>query len=738
MKSLRATRLGAVSAISLIMAAPPAHAQGARPWLDPRLSPDERAALAEQAMTLDEKIAMLHGPMALPFPDPPPKEAIGGAGYIPGVPRLGIPALQETDASLGVTNPMNIRPDDGGTALPSGLAIAASFDADVARDGGAMVGREAFSKGFNVLLAGGANLAREPRNGRNFEYLGEDPLLAGTLGGAAIAGAQSSGVISTAKHFALNDQESARHGVDAQIDEAALRESDLLAFQLAIEIGKPGSIMCAYNKVNGDYACGSDFLLNRVLKGDWGYRGWVMSDWGATYGADFALKGLDQQSGQQLDKSVWFGDPLKQAVRSGQIPEARISDMVRRILRSMFAVGIVDRPPVKQAIDYTAHADVARRAAAEGVVLLKNRANLLPMAAGAKRIAVIGGGADAGVLSGGGSSSVTPPAGQGDPPRFVPVGGEGQMAPWWREVYHPSSPLKAIRALNKDAEVTFDTGRYASAAAAAAAKADVAIVFVTQWMTEGLDAADLTLPNGQDALVQAVIAANPNTIVVLETGGPIQMPWLDGAGAVVQAWYPGAKGGDAIADVLFGRVNPSGRLPMTFPQSVEQLPRPALIGFGGSERAAVAAPHPEGADVGYRWFAARGLKPLFPFGHGLSYTDFRYSDLTVAGGLTLTVSFTVENIGKTTGADVPQVYLATAAGEPAVRLIGFQKVRLAPGQRRTVTLKADPRLLARYDTQAGGWRLKGGRYQVRLAKDSASPGMTAGASVQAQLLKDRP
>lgn len=738
MKSLRATRLGAVSAITLVLAGPQAQAQPARPWLNPRLSPDARAALAEQAMTLDEKIGLLHGPMALPFPEPPPKEAIGGAGYIPGVPRLGIPALQETDASLGVTNPMNIRPDDGGTALPSGLAIAASFDADVARAGGAMVGQEAFAKGFNVLLAGGVNLTREPRNGRNFEYLGEDPLLAGTLAGAAIAGTQSSGVISTAKHFALNDQESARHGVDARIDEAALRESDLLAFQLAIEIGKPGSIMCAYNKVNGEHACGSDFLLNRVLKSDWGYPGWVMSDWGAVYGVDFALKGLDQQSGHQLDKAIWFGEPLKQAVQSGQIPEARVSDMARRILRSMFAVGVVDRPPVKQAIDYAAHAEVARRAAAEGIVLLKNRGDLLPLAAGAKRIAVIGGGADAGVLSGGGSSSVTPPAGQGDPPRFVPVGGEGQMAAWWREVYHPSSPLKAIRAMNKDAEVTFDTGRYPSAAAAAAAKADVAIVFVTQWMTEGLDAPDLTLPNGQDALVQAVVAANPNTIVVLETGGPVQMPWLQGAGAVLEAWYPGAKGGEAIADVLFGRVNPSGRLPMTFPQSIQQLPRPVLVGLGGPDRAAVAAPHPEGAEVGYRWFAAKGLKPLFPFGHGLSYTDFRYSALKVTGGQTLTISFTVENAGKTAGADTPQVYLAAAAGEPAVRLIGFQKVSLAPGQRQTVTLKADPRLLARYDAQAGGWRLKGGRYEVRLAKDAANAGMTAGASIKAQLLKDRP
>jgi len=725
-----------LSTTAVLLSPALARAEDARPWMNPKLSPDARAALAERAMTLDERIGLLHGPMALPFPQAPPKEAIGGAGYIPGVPRLGIPALQETDASLGVTNPMNIRPGDGGTALPSGLAIAATFNPRIAYEGGAMVGREAFAKGFNVLLAGGVNLTREPRNGRNFEYLGEDPLLAGIMAGEAIRGTQAAGVISTTKHFALNDQESVRHGANSLIDEAALRESDLLAFQIAIERGQPGSVMCAYNLVNGAYSCGNDRLLNGILKRDWGYKGWVMSDWGAVYDVDFALKGLDQQSGHQLDKQVWFGEPLKAAVERGAIPAARVSDMSRRILRSMFAVGVVDRPPVKGPIDSAAHAAVARQAAAEGIVLLKSRDGLLPLAAGAKRIAVIGGRADAGVLSGGGSSQVTPPASAGAPAVIVPVGGEGVMAAWWREVWHPSAPLQAIRAANGKAEVAFDTGRYPAAAAAVAAKADVAIVFASQWMSEGMDAPDLSLPNGQDALIEAVAAANPNTIVVLETGGPVLMPWLDKAGAVLEAWYPGARGGEAIADVLFGKVNPSGRLPMTFPAGLDQTPRPTLIGYGLPDRERRDVPHPEGSDVGYRGFAARGLKPLFPFGHGLSYTRFEYGQLKVAGGDTLTVSFEVANTGEVGGADTPQVYLSSTPGGPKVRLLGFEKVSLQPGERRVVTFSADPRLLAGYDTGAKGWRIADGRYEVRLARDAADAGITAGVKLKGRLIRE--
>lgn len=727
--------LAAASLAVIAFAAAPATAQApaGQPWMDTKLSPDERAQLLDQQLTLDERIGLVHGPMAMPFKIKEiPKDAIGSAGYIAGVARLGVPALQESDASLGVTNPLGLRPGDGATALPSGLALAATFNPKLAYEGGVLVGGEARAKGFNVQLAGGVNLARDPRNGRNFEYLGEDPLLAGTLAGESIRGIQSQHVISTVKHFALNGQETNRHWANSVIDEAAHRESDLLAFEIAIETGQPGAVMCAYNLVNGDYSCGNDHLLNGVLKGDWAYKGWVMSDWGAVHAVDYASKGLDQQSGEQLDDQVWFGAPLKAAVEKGQIPAERLSDMTRRILGSMFAAGLFDHPPVKAEIDYAANAEVARRVAEEAIVLLKNRDGLLPLAKDARKIAVIGGHADAGVLSGGGSSQVVAPGGA----RFtVPMGGEGMMAMFRNQVFHASPPLAAIRAEAPQARVTFDDGRYLASAVAAAKAADLVIVFGNQWMGEGEDAPDLSLPDGQDALIAAVTAANPNSIVVLQTGGPVAMPWLDQAGAVVEAWYSGAKGGEAIADVLFGEVDASGRLPVTFPAAITQYPRAVQPGLGLPEKTPFDVPYTEGAEVGYRRFAATGEKPLFPFGYGLSYTRFAYANLEVTGGQTLQVSFDVTNTGARAGKDAPQVYLTRAAGKPSQRLIGFEKVELKPGETRHVTVTADPRLLAAFDVAGRRWSLAGGDYQVAVGASSADLALKGSARLQARSIK---
>ena len=677
------------------------------PWNNTQLSADQRAALLNRELTLDERIAMVHGLMALPSTKAPlPPEAILAAGYVPGVPRLGVPALYESDASLGVTNPLRVRAGDGATALPSGLALAATFNPALAYAGGAMIGNEARAKGFNVLLAGGVNLTREPRNGRNFEYLGEDPLLAGTLAGEAIRGIQSNHIISTTKHFALNDQETGRHVVNELIDAAALRESDLLAFELAIEGGHPGSVMCAYNEVNGSYACGNDFLLNHVLKQDWGYPGWVMSDWGAVYATEFAVQGLDQESGQQLDQQVWFDAPLRAAVQSGKIPQARLEDMTRRILRSMFASGLFDNPVQRSDIDYVAHAAIARNEASEGIVLLRNRQNVLPLrASAAHRILVVGGRADLGTLSGGGSSQVFPP--HPDPRSVIPVGGGGgEMGDWRSMVFQSTPPLAAIRARVPNATVTFADGRYPSAAAARAKQADVAIVFATQWTTESEDVPDLSLPSGQDELIEAVAAANPNTVVVLETGGPVNMPWLDHSAAVLEAWYSGAAGADAIADVLFGVVNPSGRLPITFPASVGPLP-----GFGLPPGQSFDAPHPRGAAVGYK---QTDQKPLFPFGYGLSYTHFVYSDLKVAQGKALTVSFTVRNDGALAGKDAPQIYLTSIAGEPVRRLVGFAKVDLPAGSDKRVSVSVDPRLLSHFDVGKQCWHVAPGKYRIEV------------------------
>ena len=702
----------------------------------PETAADRWARETEARMTDDERFSLVHGFMALRIPglgDPNlvwPADVVSGAGYVRGIPRLGVPSLRETDASLGVTNPFGARKNDTATALPAGLALGATFDPDLAHRGGYIVAQEARARGFNVLLGGGINLTRDPRNGRNFEYISEDPLLSGVIGGAAIRGTQEAGVIATAKHFALNSNETNRHTWDATIEEGALRESDLLAFQIAIETGKPGSIMCAYNLVNGAKACGNDFLLNQVLKRDWGYQGWVMSDWGAVSSADFATKGLDQQSGDQLDKQVWFDGPLKAKLADGSFDRSRLSDMVRRILRSMKAVGITDWKQ-QAPVDMAAHAATALEIARRGIVLLKND-GVLPIAASARTIAVIGDKAQIGVLSGGGSSQGLPPKGWA---ASDPIGGAGQMGSWRVARWFAGAPTDAIAAAAPQAKIEFDPGLYPQAAAAAAARADIAIVFVNKYEVEGFDSPDLSLPRGQDAIVEAVAKANPNTIVVLETGNPIAMPWRDRVKAIVAAWYPGQEGAQAIAEVLTGKVNPSGRLPITFPESVEQLPRTTIPSFGSPENTPVVVAMTEGADVGYRWFARKRLTPMYAFGHGLSYTDFAYSDLRVRGGKAMSVTVTVRNTGKLAGADVPQVYLQTIDGVLEPRLLGFRRVELSPGEQRTVTLDVDPRLLAKYDTAGRRWQVKAGRYVVAVGKSATTPMLSRDVTLKARSMK---
>lgn len=717
-------------------------------WTDKALSPDERAKALIAELTLDEMISLVHGPMPVLMKRPPADAALG-AGYIPGVARLGIPPLNETDASLGIANPRQIRKGDGATGLPSGLALASTWDPALARAAGAMVGAEARSKGFNVLLGGGANIARDPRCGRNFEYLGEDPLLTGVLAGEAIAGAQSNHIVCTVKHFAINDQETCRHVVDVRIDEAALRESDLLAFQIAIERGAPGSVMCAYNRLHGDWCGESDFLLNQVLKRDWAYPGWVMSDWGAVHStAKAAMAGLDQESGEQLDREVYFGAPLKAAVESGEVAFERLTDMVHRILRSLIAAGVYDDPPVKGPVDAAAHARVTQSAAEAGTVLLKNDANLLPLARTLRRIAVIGGHADVGVLSGGGSSQVIP---AGGPALQISVA--GAAADFAKITYFASSPLAALKALAPQSRFVWNPGEDAAEAALTAKDCDVAIIFAEQWATEAEDLPDLTLPNGQDDLIAAVAATGVKTVVVLETGTPVLMPWLDQVGAVLSAWYPGTRGGEAIANLLFGEVSPQGRLPISFPLSLDDLVRPEIPGliFGPpvegrtiptsrpnvqQHKGRFSVEHPEGAAVGYRWFAAKGLPTLFPFGHGLTYSAFSHTGLRVSGGETITVSFTVTNVGPRPAVDTPQVYLLTTspAGEPVQRLIGWEKVALGPGESRVVTVKADRRLLAFFDTGAHGWSIPEGQVEVAVGGSAESFELRARTGLTAALL----
>ncbi|MES2120752.1 MAG: beta-glucosidase [Pseudomonadota bacterium] len=680
--------------------------------------PDQRAAATVAKMTNEEKLTMVVSYFGSDWQGkkPPAGVRTGSAGYVPGIPRLGIPPQYETDAGVGVATQGGAATKRERTSLPSGIATAATWNPDLAFAGGRMIGSEARASGFNVMLAGGVNLARDPRNGRNFEYGGEDPLLAGTIVGSQIAGIQSNRIVSTTKHYALNDLETGRKGHDVQIDPAAARMSDLLAFQFALERGDPGSVMCAYNKVNGDFACENDWLLNKVLKGDFGFRGYVMSDWGAVHSTvKAANNGLDQQSGWPFDDKPYYGSMLKSALAAGQVSQARLDDMATRVLRALYASGAVDDPVQENGpIDAAANEAVSQADIEQGIVLLKNEGNLLPLGPSVRTIAVIGGHADKGVLAGSGSSLVYPRVGNAVP-GLEPTGWPGPV------MYFPSSPVAELQRMAPNARVTFVDGTNPAAAAAAAKAADVAIVFATQWSSESIDV-PMALDGKQDALIDAVAAANPRTTVVLETNAGVTMPWAGRVPAIVEAWYPGSKGGAAIANILTGRVNPSGRLPVTFYASESQLPRPVRPGQN-SEMDEFALPQAEGAAVGYKWIDRNRLTPLFPFGHGLSYTSFDYGPISAApaanGGLR--VQFTLRNKGSRPGMAVGQVYASPAAGgwEAPKRLVGFAKVDLAPGAAQAVTVDVDPRLLATFDEAGRAWRTAGGAYKLMLGASAA-------------------
>ena len=699
----------------LVLAAAAEGEQGEQPG-----TAQQRAVAVLGRMSQAEKSSLVRGVLGAPWGGrSKPQGSVGSAGYVAGIPRLGIPALQETDAELGIANPGNIRPGDKATAIPSDLALASTWDPGIARRQGAAVASEARAKGFNVLLGGAANLIRDPRGGRDFEYFSEDPLLTGLMAGAAIDGAQSRHVISTIKHFALNNQETDRVVLDTRIDRAAVRESDLLAFEIGIEQGRPGAVMCAYNQVNGVYSCENDWLLNQVLKGDWRYPGFVMSDWGAVHStARSAMAGLDQESGDELDTQNFF-DSIGPAVADGKVQQARLDDMARRILTSIFAQGLAEEvasdPP-----DFAISDETALAIEREGAVLLKNQ-GLLPLPANVRRLLVVGAHADRGVPSGGGSSQVIP---RGGIAFLEPIGRNRAM------IFDPSSPLDAIRRQFPHARVDYEDGRFAGRAANAARLADAVILFADQWRTEGVDAASLSLPFGQDTLIDTVARANPHIVVVLETGGPVVTPWLDETAAVVEAWYPGQKGGEAIAEILSGTVNPSGRLPLTFPRSEAQLPHPTMqgdptgapigpVGRGGHYDRTFVAQYGEGAEVGYKWYFDRGERPLFPFGFGLSYTTFGLRSLSAsADGARVTVRATVWNSGARAGVAIPEFYVSGPAGANIpLRLAGWSRVDLAPGEEREVSASVDPRMLATFDESARRWRIRGGDYRISAGFD---------------------
>jgi len=720
-------------------------------WLNRSLSSDVRAELVLKQMTLDEKISLLHGTTwhGLETMNLDVLHSNGGIGYVVGIPRLGIPGIQMADAAYGVTR--SRKNGRYSTALPDDLALAATWDESAAYEYGALIGRELRAQGYNMSLGGGVNLAREPRDGRSFEYFGEDPILAGTMAGQMVAGTQAQHVIGDLKHFAMNDRETDRETVTANIDPRAMRESDLLAFEIGVRTSQAGAVMCAYNGVNGEPSCENKYLLTEVLRKDWKFPGVVVSDWRATHSTVKAsAAGLDHEE----PSSVFYGEAMKRAVVTGKVPMAELDEHVARILRTEFASGIVDDPPERGPIDVDRGLNIAQHMARESIVLLRNEDEQLPLdSARLRTIAVIGAHADVAMISGGGSAQVDPPAAL----HF----GRDEPKPW--EVWFPTSPLKALRARAAHARVEYDPGTNPAAAAVLARAADVAIVFVYQWEAEDMDLPTLSLSGDQDALVEQVAAANPHTIVVLETGSPALMPWANKVSAILETWYAGSRGADAVADVLFGEVNPSGKLPITFPLREADMPQPgvvnpypsqpeygalahlaALFGGPGRERTPVPLAYNEGMLVGYKWYDAKQKAVLFPFGFGLSYTKFDYSGLrvTVDGG-GVSVNFTIKNTGSRAGAEIAEVYASfpASAGEPPKRLVGWQKSQLNPGESKQVSLKIQTQYLSIFDVAKDEWSLVPGKYTflvggssedlplrqiVRLGKHSEQPGTTKG------------
>jgi beta-glucosidase len=660
----------------------------ARTWLATDQPLEVRIRQLLSAMTLDEEVRLMYGVAAPPTSGP--------AGYVRGIERLGVPALVLSDGPLGLRDSARSPLRRPATALPAGLALGASFDPGLAREYGDVLGAEARDRGVHVLYGPAINIVRHPLGGRNFEYLGEDPFLTAALAAPYIKGVQDHRVAAQVKHFALNSQENGRHTLSSNADERTVREIYLPAFQAALQTGGAWSLMCANNPVNGVYACENKQFLRNVVGREWGFDGVVGSDYSATRSAVASVNaGLDQ-SFSWRDWGAYYRD-LPALVRKGKVARATVDERVRRILRMMFRIGMFDPPVPTAGIDPAAHRRVARTAAEQGTVLLRNDRRLLPLdAAAITSIAVIGPYAITAHPGGAGSSQVI--------------------------ARQPVDPATGI-ATRAGAMITVrtDDGSDPARAAALAARSDVAVVVAGDTSREGADRPTMNLPTGQDTLIASVAASNPDTVVVLNTGGPVAMPWLPSVSTLLEAWYPGEQNGTALARVLFGDADPSGRLPMTFPVSVAQSPADGAPRYPAGPK---GYDYAEGLQVGYRGFDALGRTPLFPFGFGLSYGTFRYSAIAVTPtknrtGTTLSVRFTVTNTGARPGVQIPQVYVGFpgSAGEPPRQLKAFTRLALAPGAKRTVALAVAPAAL-RIWTAARGWHTPAGSYRVQVGTSS--------------------
>jgi beta-glucosidase len=646
---------------------------------------DARARAIVAQMTLDEKILELHG--------------VGGASpnlrIVPAVPRLGIPAFVITNGPAGVSYG-TISPRTPATALPAPLALAASWDTSLGNAYGTVIGKEAKILGNDFVEGPDMNLARVPQNGRTFENLGEDPLLAGQMAASEIQGIQGQGEIAEAKHYAGNEQETNRQTENSIIDERTLRELYLTPFEMSVKQGHVGAVMCAYPQVNGQYSCENSVLLKQILKGEWNFQGLVTSDFGATHSTvASAMNGLDLE----MPAAKYFGDALKTAVQNGTVPMSVIDDKLIRRFRTTMEMGLWDHPPVAQSAIPSAIATqdgtLSRTIGQNSAVLLKNSVNLLPLnASKIHSIALIGLSSWAGAAKtgGGGSSGVKP--------------------------IYTVTPLDGLKNQASDATITYNDGTDLASAAAAAKAADVAIVMVGDARTEGTDA-PISLSDNQDAIVSTVAAANKNTIVVVKSGSVILMPWVNQVSSVLEAWYPGEEDGNVVASILFGAINPSGKLPITFPQSVSDLPAHTPAQYPGINNQVY---YSEGLDMGYRYYDAQNITPLFPFGFGLSYTTYQYSHLRIVRGPghTAIATFDITNTGSRSGSEVAELYISmpAAAGEPPRQLKGFQKLTLAPGETRRASIVLDARSFEHWDTNRHDWVITPGKYQIEVGSSS--------------------
>ncbi|HEV2328281.1 MAG TPA: glycoside hydrolase family 3 C-terminal domain-containing protein [Verrucomicrobiae bacterium] len=672
-------------------------------YLDPSQPVEARVDDLLSRMTLEEKVSMVHADSAF---------------STAGIPRLGIPERYFSDGPLGVRETLGPKyqprsvGDDFSTAMPAGICLAATWDTNMAWLEGETIGEEARARRKDIMLGPALNIYRTPLCGRNFEYFGEDPYLTGQIAVGYVHGEQSQDVSSCVKHFALNNQERERTSINVEADERALREIYLLAFKAAVQQGGAWCVMGSYNKFRGQHCCENDYLLNQILKGDWGFKGLVMSDWGGTHNTrEAALNGLDIEMGDRRNfNTCYLAQRYLDGLKSGEFPMSGLDDKVRRNLRVMFATHVLDPGRTNGSLNTVAHEMISRRVAEEGIVLLKNEGNILPLnTAGIKTIAVIGDNAVLEQDHGGGSSEI--------------------------KSFFEISPLQGIvNRAGKNVNIIFSQGYGTNGdpeltgRAIAAAKAADVVIYVgglhhKGYDSEGDDHPDYRLPYGQDDLIQKIAAANPHTIVVL-LGTPAEMDgWVDQVPAVLQAWYMGMAGGNALAAILFGDVNPGGKLPCTIAKRLKDSPAHALGAYPGTNGVEV---YKEGLLVGYRWFDTKNIKPQFPFGYGLSYTSFKYSNLKLISGddsgrAIVTAQFDIENTGKVPGAEVAELYVHERKPNlfrPEKELKGFKRVMLQPGETQTVSIPLDQTAFGYYDPDKKSWVAQKDRFQILVGGSS--------------------